>query len=466
MMTSSSRIGNRIVSIVLAAGAVLFAVVAFRAAGVGIPVHDPWLFPMLVVLPALMSVALAASLLGSPGLRANIVLLGVSLVAGLYVLETALAWAPQPGDPPPADQTGLDGRPFDTRSRLKVVADMRAEGTDALPAIGARSLRSSPPLGPGITLMGRPIAPFAHVSNRLIVDCNESGQFAMFNSDERGYNNPYGSWQQPIEVAAVGDSYIQGACVGPEENLVAGLRRGVAGTVGLGMADTGPLVMLGMIKEYLSDVRPREVFWFYYEGNDLRNLRAELASQELRQYLQARGTQDLLANQADIERVVASFLVDLVERTPEIVPPQRDDPSTAAIVRRWIRLTGVRTALGLADVSSRLQQCCDLEIFTSVLEEADRTVRGWGGRLHFVYLPAAGRYVHPLSALLDDDLRQRRVVLRAARRVGLPIVDVHAAFRATGTPKDLIYNARSHFNPAGYGVAAQAVLRHLGENRR
>jgi hypothetical protein len=254
--------------------------------------------------------------------------------------------------------------------------------------------------------------------------------------------------------------------VDPADNLVAGIRRSIPGTVGLGMGDTGPLVMLGMIKEYLTDVRPSDVLWFFYEGNDLRNLRSELDSPELRRYLEPGSTQRLHALRADIDSVVGEYLNELIAHPPENVSAQLEAPPRSVTLRRWVRLHRLRSALGLADIQSRLQRCCDPAVLAAVLEEADRTVRGWGGRLHFVYLPAAGRYAQPLSALLDDDLRYRRVVLRTVRRVGLPIVDVHAAFRATGKPQSLVFNARSHFNPAGYSVAAQAVLRHLDEQNR
>jgi hypothetical protein len=458
------RTANRVVAFLLAAAALALLLVTVRALAAGVPVRDHWLFPVMVVLPALAAMALALSLRASPVTRANIALLGVAVIIGLYAVDAVLELLPESTDPPgPA----VAGRSVDTRTRLRVAADLRAAGTDALSLIGGRALRSSPPLGPGVVLNGRAVAPLAQPVNRVIVGCNENGRFPLLHTDERGFNNPPGSWQLPIQVALVGDSYVEGSCIDPADNLVAGVRREIPGTVGLGLSDSGPLVMLGMIKEYLTDVRPRDVFWFFYEGNDLRNLTSELQSPELRQYLEPGRTQQLRALQSEIDSVLVTFMHTLLARPPEEEPAAAatDTRPSGSRLRRWLRLHRLRSTLGLSNINSQLRACCDPAAFAAVLAEADRTVREWGGRLHFVYLPAAGRYAHPMSALIDDNLRYRGQVLRVVRRLGLPIIDVHAVFQATGHPDSLFFHARSHFNEAGYRVAADAVVRHLATQK-
>jgi hypothetical protein len=66
-----------------------------------------------------------------------------------------------------------------------------------------------------------------------------------------------------------------------------------------------------------------------------------------------------------------------------------------------------------------------------------------------------------MSAVLDETLRARARVLRIAHRVGLPVVDVHAAFQEEGNPGSFFVDARSHYNATGYEVAAEAVVKHL-----
>jgi hypothetical protein len=457
----------RVVRAAFVAAALVCAAGAMHALAIGVSVHDPWLFPMLVVLPAAAAAGFALSLLRSAESRLNLAMLTVAIVTGLYALDAALALLPTRSDPTWEQAAQAQGRSFAQRSRFAVVEDLRAAGTTAYPSFGARGLRMlRGRQGGGVTIDGRVIAPLAQLANSVIVDCNEGGEFSVFRTDERGYNNPPGSWGHDVDLAAVGDSYIQGSCVEPTQTLVANLRKGVPNTVGLGLGDSGPLVMLGMIKEFLPAVHPANVYWFYYEGNDLRNLSAERQVKALRAYLEPDATQRLAELQDRIDGVLANYVEQALdapaEDTDEPASGQDATVGLTGSIRRWLTLHRIRDALALANVRQRLGRCCETAFLGVVLAEAKRTVEAWGGHLHFVYLPAAGRYVHPLSAILDDDLRFRGQVLETARKVGLPIIDIDAAFRETGDPASLYFNARSHFNPAGYRVAARAVLRELG----
>ena len=73
------------------------------------------------------------------------------------------------------------------------------------------------------------------------------------------------------------------------------------------MRGNGPLFELAQIKEYLPALKPKIVLWFYYEGNDLSNLKIEKQSALLRRYLEGGFTQNLLDRQADIDRVLTEY---------------------------------------------------------------------------------------------------------------------------------------------------------------
>ena len=58
-------------------------------------------------------------------------------------------------------------------------------------------------------------------------------------------------------------------------------------------------------------------------------------------------------------------------------------------------------------------------------------------------------------------LNYRDDVLAIFTRLGLPVVDGHAAFADTGRPADMFYYPGSHYSPGGYRVIAEALLRKL-----
>jgi len=457
---------NRLVDGIIAAAAVGCLVLAVRDFRLGVPIHDVWLFPMLVGLPVLGAVAFGLSLLARPGLRLNLLVLTVSSIATLYLVEGAMQ-AMQPAFPPSREQAALDaGRKWDVRDKAEVALTLRESGVDGagivLPATSLRNRAGRN--GVGVTIDGQPIAVLSNLSGRILVNCNESGEYTLYESDEHGFNNPPGTWSGPIDVAIVGDSFAVGACVDPADNVPARLRARGVRSAGAATVGFGPISELGLLKEYVAPARPRDIFWFYYEWNDLHEMHGELAVPQLTRYLEPRYTQKLLELQPVIDSQLAAFTdAQLAAHTPR--PARTAAPGGGrgirAVAAEWLKLYRLRHALGLSGIRERVTQCCDLETFEGVLAEADRTVVAWGGRLHLVYLPAALRYYRPASAVVNDAMRQKRRILRIARDLGLSVVDMDSVFRRQPDPRSMFYDYRSHFSVEGYRVTAEALGEYL-----
>jgi hypothetical protein len=454
---------DRLTTLGIVTGLLVCASVAIGALRIGVPVSDPWLFAILVVLPAVAMIGFSLALFAAPNLRSNVLLLATTVVLALYASEAVLQWLDEK-PPPRRDQVArARGEPFDTRTQQQVVLDMRSAGFAAYPTVSGSSLRDAGPRG-GFDLEfdGRRIIPMTNVRNRTVVHCNESGEYSVFRTDERGFNNPAGLWADPVDVVALGDSFIHGACVDTALTLVANIRRHIPRTLGVGLDAYGPLFMLGALEEYVTSARPADVLWFYFEWNDLRELQEELQFEPLRQYLDASSSQQLEQRAEAIELALLAFLDGQITRyqlhdsagaTGTSMPSRK--------LSEWARLLRLRRGLAIDGVRQRLQLCCDFETFEATLKEAKHNVESWGGRLHFVYLPAAPRYHRPMSVVLDETLRARGRVLRIAHRVGLPVVDIHAAFLKAGDPASFFLDARSHYNAKGYRVAAEAVVAYL-----
>ena len=105
---------------------------------------------------------------------------------------------------------------------------MRAQGLKAFPKINpvtvlvadeddvARSV---------IRLDGEGILPVSTLSNALSVYCNELGQYLIYQSDAFGFHNPKDVWEhEQIQIAIIGDSFGEGACVPSDMNLAATIR--------------------------------------------------------------------------------------------------------------------------------------------------------------------------------------------------------------------------------------------------
>ena len=374
----------------------------------------------------------------------------------MYGGEFYLAWRLQNSQQAAARSTGT---PFDGRSKLAVVRDLRAGGIDAYPIIRGRNLLEPDPDGqllPMLSVRGNPILPLAALPLTRVVSCNESGQWQIYKTDRNGFNNVDGVWDVPQPpIAVIGDSFAHGSCVPRNRNMESLLQERFGATLNLGVGGDGPLLELAALTEYAKPLRPRVVLWDFFEGNDLNeDLPFETRSPMLRSYLDdSRFSQDLIDRSVDISAVLKAYL----DRNLRDAMNRVDDPTENLL--RYISLDRVRSAIGLGPIQigyngGKLSE--ELALFDRVMRAARDRVHAWGGTLYLVYLPESDRY---LSRFGSSMVRQAiyRGVQATAEREDIPMIDVAAAFAKQPAPAKLFAYPGSHYDPAGYAVAAQAI---------
>ena len=429
---------------------------------------DPKALVFYCALPAVLATVLFASLRRQPLYKVRLALAVVSTGASAYFLETTAAlftYLPSvqaqkelQQKAESAQKLGID---FDTRTPLEIVADMRKEGISAYPRPD-RFLRSE--YGAGDELL-----PLGGVSNRPTVVCNEGFGHLIYESDERGFHNPKGLWTVgQIEIAALGDSYVQGFCVPPDKNFVSLIRKQYPNTLNTGIAAFGPLEMLAVVKEYLHFVKPRVVLWFYYEGNDLKDLDRARSSTLLMGYLRD-GNQGLWNRQGEIDRVLAKYIAKEIEKgklsrmLEELSEEFADTTELLLKLRGILKLARTRQALGLtfgqaevnpedayrgpSDYTPELKH-----LFQQVLLETKNSVTRWGGSLYFVYLPT---FRNDWTKVRKD----RKETMELVRALEIPIIDIHQVFQSHSDPVGLFtLRMHNHYNIEGHRLVAEKVL--------
>jgi hypothetical protein len=437
-------------------------------------------------LPAVVSLLLFSSLLLQPTVKEKLALLlfstALCLVCAEFVLEAlkpkqTTLWTPSTKQDIDklvrlARQFGVE---YDTRTQLQVVRDLRLKGVNAVPAVYPLGFFARQPDGTlksQITIHNVEVLPLSGSSKRLTVFCNEAGQWITYQSDEHGFHNPSGIWSsEVIDIAVLGDSYAQGACVPSDRNFVAVIRARYPATLNLGNSNKGSLMSLADLKEYAAAFKPKVVLWFFYEGNDFRELKRESKSPLLMRYQNRHFNQDLLHLRGDLDRALEHRWVSSLKQVQTRWPDE--DPTIIPIIPAVLRFSNLRRGLGLmglglmqrpVDRQSEVEQV--ITLLAEILLEAKVTVDSWGGRLYLVYLPQRERYTEPGTASLDE----KRRVLSVARSYGVEVIDVHAAFQSTGDPLGLFpFRRRGHYNKEGHRLVAETVLQSLslpGEDLR
>lgn len=449
--------------------------------------------------PALTTGLLFAALKLKPVHKINLVLVGLALVASVYGVELYLqiTYSPLLASGYPvmrsvqnskerqklasqlAEQYGIE---IDTRTRLDVITDLGRRGIDAVPSVIPRIQLKFPRkehAGDG----GDPMIALSGTSNKTTILCNESGQHVIYDSDEHGFHNPKGLWDSSrIDVVAAGDSFVQGYCVPSDKNFVAIIRQRYPATVNLGMAGEGPLLTLATIKEYARTLKSRLVLWFYFEGNDLPELKDERLSPLLMRYLEDDFSQHLLERQSESDRIIldliqkARIVRQEEEKRKDANNQQRSRIGTAIqMTFTFIKLDFLRPRLGLVSGSKFTEQISlsselesQMKLFREILWQARACVSSWGGTLYFVYLPNWTRYdkVRPADQSYRAAEDQAIPVLRVAGDLGIPVIDIRPAFQARSDPMSLFpFRGPGHYNEEGHRLVAEEVLKALSSSK-
>ena len=447
-------------AIALLALAILTYNLMHLATYIGDPASVMARFVAPLIVAALMGLAFRLPLEASL-MIANVI---SAAVVSLYIGEFYLAWKLDHEQQAAAARAGST---FDARTKLSVVRDLRAAGIDAYPIIRGRNLLSEDAQGrllPLLSVGGTPLLPLTATPRTTVVSCNETGQWQIYETDRHGFNNPDALWDGPApQIAMIGDSFAHGSCVSRDQNMESILQRRFGPTLNLGVGGDGPLLELAALTEYAEPMQPKIVLWAFFEGNDINaDLPFELKAPILRSYLRdPRFGQDLIHKDAIISTALRSYLDrDLREAMDRV-----DDPTEN--FARYASLDRVRSAVGLGPIEIGFNGGDlgeELEVFDQVMVSARDRVSGWGGKLYLVYLPDSDRY---LSRFGVGTVRQTIYsgVKDTARRHSIPMIDVASAFARHAAPADLFVYPGSHYNPAGYALAAQTIATALDRDR-
>jgi hypothetical protein len=424
------------------------------------------------IVPATVAVLFCGFFRFSRDYKINLAVLSLSTALSIYGAELFLALSKSNETEATAKLARQFGVDFDTREPLAVVHDFRQRGVEAVPYVIPRGLLidgTDASIRSVIRINETEVLPLAGISNKVTIMCNENGAYTIYDSDEHGFHNPAGIWRRDhIDIAAIGDSFTHGACVPSDRNFVSLIRQHFPATLNLGIGGNGPLLELASLKEYLPHVKPQLVLWFYFERNDLSELKREAKSSLLMSYMKGDFKQGLVGRQSEIDKVLREYVQEqeLIEIKRREAARQRNTLLDPRAIGAIIKLSALREKIGLVygrddqDVDSSVG-VVELDMFRSILVEAKAAVEAWNGQLYFVYLPQWARYSRPQLVSKNRD-----AVLRLVKDLDIPAIDIHPAFQVADPLSLFPFRQFGHYNEKGHRLVAETVLQSLSVKSR
>ncbi|MFC6487594.1 GDSL-type esterase/lipase family protein [Nitratireductor sp. GCM10026969] len=391
-------------------------------------------FLRYVLVPGLLGMGiLAIALFARPRWTRPVGIYSVSLLAGLFLFEGFLT----------ARQLSVH---FTMLGRLD--EDQRAMLSHEDDFIRGFTLRRLNILAGVDSLPETMLAGFPGSTTLL---CTPPGQVITYKADRYGFNNPNTVYDAPIDVLLLGDSFVEGFCLKPGDDLASQLRRRGPNTVSMGIRGNGPLIELATLGRYGPLLRPRNVVMAFFEGNDWENLEYSLMQPWLRAALRPNarfGAPSGATETVDKARAI-------LERIDEDEVTMADLVAQKSFLRNFAALQMTGTSLGLLypKISG------DIPEFRQTLRRAREIAESWGGCFSLMYIPRIDRYVglFPSDAAFDD---LRAKVLDAAALEGIDVIDLSPVLRNHPTPAQM-YAPDAHFSRAGAMLAAETIARSL-----
>ncbi len=281
--------------------------------------------------------------------------------------------------------------------------------------------------------------------------CIRDGRSIVYNADRYGFNNPDDVYELPSKLVVLGDSFIEGFCNPPGNDVVSRVREAIPGSLSIATRGNGPLLELAALGRMGPRLKPRYVIMAFFEGNDWRNFELELQHP----WLQA-----TLSPNADFGEAIVPTSVQ--ERAREIIKSWERRDVTAldillkpAALRNFIALQKTSSVLGLYYPKVPVQR----PEYARVLRRAKEISDAWGGSFAILYIPQVGRYlgIVPNGFAFDT---HRRPVLQAAKAVGVDVIDLVSVLSTVEDPKRSFAND-GHFSDEGAKLAADAIIAYI-----
>ena len=328
---------------------------------------------------------------------------------------------------------------FDLRSNQEVINDLSKKGIIAYPNIKPWMFRKTDGLK---NKDGNKIFPVSGISNTTIVNCNESGFWSILKSDENGFLNPHGLISKKnLDVLLIGDSFAEGSCVNQKDTIAAKLREKNLSALTLGKSGNGPLLQLATLVEYGKILKPKSVFWLFYQ-NDIENLIIEKNSKILKNYLYKDFSQNLINRQDEIDEILKEYYEN------ELINNKKKIKFNSSLFQ-ILKLYNLRMMFNLIP---KHQNTLPPPIFSEILLKSKKLVESWEGEIFFVYLPVE-RY------FLNEKYQNFDIVKSIVENLEIEFIDVHEeAFKNLQNILSIFpLEMHNHYNENGYSIIGDLI---------
>ena len=258
----------------------------------------------------------------------------------------------------------------------------------------------------------------------------------------------------------LGGSFAEGYCYSSDHDIAGNLIKGGIQTLNLGVATTGPLVSLAVLKEFAQAYKPKNVFYLYYESNSLEVLKWEEKDSRLVKYLDKNHNINYKKN----IKMVKKFLDSAEKESLEIAKNKSrlNQKLDSNIKRNYFK--NIQDILEINILRNRLRSFFDssdkkynLQLLNETIDEMRMETEKWNGNFTFVYVPSWDRFFNN-SSNLHRVIKLRKEIIKNLKIQNIEVIDTTNFFsNVNNLSKYYPLGYVGHFNKKGYKKVADIL---------
>ena len=310
------------------------------------------------------------------------------------------------------------------------------------------------------------IIPFRGPVNKKTLSCAEDLNYKIINNDKYGFKNSNSIYDSKIDVILLGGSFAEGFCYTGVDDIAGNLIKEDIRTLNLGVATTGPLVSLAVLKEFSSTYKPKNVFYLYYESNSLNVLNWEEKDKKLIKYLNENYKTDYIKNISRVKK-----FLDLAEKeSVEIakIKANQNNDKEKSFLKTYFR--NIQDILEITILKNRLRKLSKfenktykLDLFNKIIIQMKHETEKNGGIFTFVYIPSWDRFFNS-SSNLHSIIGLRDIIVDNLKKRNINVIDTTDNFSNLKDLKEYYpLGYVGHFNQKGYKRVADILKERISK---
>ena len=319
--------------------------------------------------------------------------------------------------------------------------------------------------------------PLTHKSKSNIIMCNENGYYSKFTSDRYGFNNDDRVWNENVKkILLIGDSFVQGSCVNRPDNINSRLRKlnNSYNFINFGIGGTSIINQYAIMKEFYPK-NVNKVFLFYYEGNDLSELKDEVKNPILLKYFNNENfSQDLKSKINLSDQIYKKFFVlekknYLIKNSKKNI--QNKEKNQKLFLKIPVDILLFKNTRKLItflarDSVNKDYSNYEVSLYEKTLLKFKKFVEKNNGELIFVYLPEWSRYnsfKYYKNRLHKFDDYYYKKIINIVKKNEIKIIDIHQSlFLEEKDPLNCFpYMEPGHYNKKCYFKISSIINKSL-----